>query len=274
MMEKMSNNKSIEFCNRTSKLFRKVLFLVSFSAAFLVLFSGCDSENGWDCTQKAGTIVQTEFTVQPFSKILVWERIKLFVKQGDEQKVVVETGENLMTDIEVSVTDGKLEIHNNNSCNLVRDYGLTKVYITSPNITEIRSSTGLPVESIGVIQYPSLTLLSEDRQNEDQYHTDGDFRLDLEVENLNIVANGLSNFYLSGSATNASFGFYASDCRIFAENLIVQNLNLFHRSTADMIVNPQQSIRGKIVSLGNVVSKNRPPIVEVEQLYRGRLIFE
>ncbi len=274
MMEKMNNNISIEFYKKSSKLFRKVLILVSFSTAFLFLFAGCNSENGWDCTQKAGTIVETEFTVQPFTKILVWERIKLFVKQGEEQKVVVETGENLMSDITVTVTDGKLEIHNNNSCNLVRDYGLTKVYITSPNITEIRSSTGLPVESIGTLQYPSLTLLSEDQMNEDEYHTDGDFRLDLDVESLNVVANGLSNFYLNGSAGSASFGLYASDCRIFAENLIVQNLYIFQRSTADMIVNPQQAIRGKIVSLGNVISKTRPLIVEVEELYRGKLIFE
>ncbi len=150
--------------------------------ALILLFAGCDSENGWDCTQKAGAIVETEFPVKPFTKILVWERIKLYVKQGDIQKVVVETGENLMNDVEVTVTDGKLEIRNNNSCNLVRDYGLTKVYVTSPNINEIRSSTGLPVESIGVLRYPSLTLLSEDQYNEDQYHIDGDFKLDLEVE--------------------------------------------------------------------------------------------
>lgn len=177
----MGNKISVEFCKRTSKLFRTVLILASCSAAVLFLFLGCDSDSGWDCTQKAGDIVEMEFPVQPFTKILVWERIKLFVKQGEEQKVVVETGENLMSDIEVIVTDGKLEIHNNNSCNLVRDYGLTKVYITSPNITEIRSSTGLPVESIGVLQYPSLTLLSEDQMNDDEYHTDGDFRLDLDV---------------------------------------------------------------------------------------------
>ncbi len=270
----MSNNISIEFFKRSLKLYRTILTLSFCSAAILCLFAGCDSENGWDCTQKAGNIVQTEFTVQPFTKILVWERIKLFVEQGEEQKVIVETGENLMNDIEVSVVDGKLEIHNNNSCNLVRNYGLTKVYITSPNITEIRSSTGLPVESIGVLRFPSLTLLSEDQQNEDQYHIDGDFKLNLEVESLNVVANGLSKFYLSGSATTANFGLYAGDCRIFSENLIVQNLFIFHRSTGEMVVNPQQAIRGKIVSLGNVISKTRPPIVEVEELYRGKLIFE
>ena len=245
-----------------------------FYCLLVLIFTGCNSESSWDCIQSAGTIVQNEITVPPFTKILVWERTKVFIQQGEEQKVVIETGESLMNDVEVTVTDGRLEIHNNNSCNLVRDYEITKIYITSPNITEIRSSTGYLIESISVLRYPSLTLLSEDQQNEDQYHIDGDFKLNLDVQSLSVVANGLSKFYLKGSATNTNFGLYAGDCRIFAENLTVQNLYVYHRSTGEMVVNPQLAIRGKIVSLGNVISKNRPAIVEVEELYRGKLIFE
>ncbi len=215
--------------------------------AFIFLFLGCSSDSSWDCIQKAGNIVQTEVAVPEFTKILVWERTKLFVQQGDIQKVVIESGENLMSDVEVSVTNGLLEIHNNNACNLVRDYGLTKVYVTTPNITEIRSN---------------------------QYHVDGDFKLNLEVENLIVTANGLSKIYLNGSANKAIMGLYSGDCRIYSEDLIVQNLTVYNRSTGPMVVNPQQSIKGQIVSLGDVISKNRPPIVEVEELYRGRLIFE
>ena len=239
-----------------------------------LLFFACSSDKGWDCAQTSGKMVQTEVTVPEFTEILVWERTKLFVEQGDKQKVVIETGENLMSDVEVSVTNGLLEIHNYNACNLVRDYGLTKVYITSPNITQIRSSTGLTVESIGVLRFPNLSLLSEDHAVEDQYHVDGDFKMNLEVEDLVVTANGLSKIYLSGSATRAAMGLYSGDCRIYSENLIVQNLTIYNRSTGPMIVNPQESIKGQIVSLGDVISKNRPPIVEVEELYRGRLIFE
>lgn len=240
----------------------------------VILFAGCDSEKGWDCIQTAGNIVETEITVPAFTKIIAWERTKLFVQQSDVQKVVIETGENLLSDVEVSVIDGVLQIHNYNSCNFVRDYQVTKIYVSSPNITEIRSSTGYLVESIGTLKYPSLSLVSEDFDIEDQYNIGGDFKLDLEVDQLNVVANGLSKFYLSGSATDAVFGLYSGDCRVYSEELIIQNLNIYQRSTGPMVVNPQQSIKGKIVSVGNVISKNRPPIVEVEELYRGRLIFE
>lgn len=244
------------------------LLLVIFS------FSGCDSDKGWDCIKSAGKTIQREIGVDEFDKITIWDRTKLFIQQGDEQKVIVETGENLMRKVTVSVNDGRLEIHNNNRCNLVRDYELTKIYVTTPNISEIRSSTGYGIESIGTLHFSSLRLLSEDQESNVVYHTSGDFVLDLDVENLQIIANGRSKFYLTGKANQASFGLYAGDCRIYAEGLLVQNLNVFHRSTGPMVVNPQNSIRGKIISLGDVISKNRPPIIEVEELYKGRLRFE
>jgi hypothetical protein len=240
----------------------------------LLLFAGCNSENALNCFQASGTIIQEEFTVAPFSRIIVWERVHLFIEEGDEQKVVVETGENLLNDIELKVENGQLAIFNNNGCNLVRDYGITKVYVTTPNITEIRSSTGLPVESVGQLNFPDLLLLSEDRENEDEFHTDGDFILNLNVERLKIVANGLSKFYISGIAKQANIELYASDTRVEAQNLLVDYLYIFHRSTNVMIVNPQESIRGEIRSLGNVISRNRPSIVDVEEFYTGRLIFE
>ena len=37
-----------------------------------------------------------------------------------------------------------------------------KVYVTSPNITEIISSTQFKIRSEGVLNYPDLDVLSED----------------------------------------------------------------------------------------------------------------
>ncbi|HLV93363.1 MAG TPA: head GIN domain-containing protein [Aequorivita sp.] len=240
----------------------------------VLLYACCDSDKGWDCIRTAGSIVQQEVSTSDFDKIVVWGGVKLFVEQGAEQRVVIETGSNLMADINITATDGRLSIHNNNTCNLVRDYGITKVFVTSPNLTEIRSSTGMGIESVGLLSFPSLSLLSEDHAFEGQTHVDGDFTMDLEVEDLMVVANGVSKFYLKGSVNNASFGLYSGDCRIYSEDLVVQNLDVYHRSSGPMVVNPIESIKGEIVGIGNIISKNRPSIVEVEERYRGRLIFE
>lgn len=237
-----------------------------------VIFFGCNSDKGWNCIQTSGTSIEQEIPLPPFEKILVWEQTKLFVEQGEMQKVVVKTGKNLLPNVHFSVNDGLLEIRNENTCNWIRDYGNVEIYVTVPNVSEIRSSTGYGVGSVGLLKFPSLRLISEDAAGD--YHTDGDFNMNLDVENLEIVANGRSAFFLSGKASKANFGLYSGDCRVYSENLIVDELSFFHRSTGPMIVNPQLSLKGKIVSIGDVISKNRPPIVEVEELYRGRLVFE
>lgn len=241
---------------------------------FIFLSLSCDSDRGWDCLKASGNLVQQEIGVDDFDKITVWDNVKLVISQGETQQIIVETGANLMRKIDVSVRDGRLEIRNNNRCNLVRDYELTTVYVTTPNLTEIRSSTGRGVSSQGVLTFPSLALFSDDFDASEKQYTSGDFTLELDVDNLQVVANGRSKFFLSGTADQVSFGLYAGDCRIYAENLVIQDLNLFHRSTGPMVVYPEQSIRGKIVSWGDVIAKNRPHIVDVEELYRGRLRFE
>jgi hypothetical protein len=240
----------------------------------LFVFTSCDSDSAWDCVKAAGTIVQEEITLEPFEKLDVRHRVQLIVKHGEEQKVILETGENLRSNISLSVIDGVLRVDNSASCNLVRDYGITKVYVTSPNITQIRNGSGLPVLSEGVLAFPSLALLSEDTAVEGTIHTVGDFELQLNVQSLSIVANGKSNFFLSGQAETAFIGLYSGDGRVEAANFEVQDLNIYHRSSNKMIVNPRQSIRGEIRSVGDVIAVFQPPVVEVEEFYTGRLIFE
>ncbi len=240
----------------------------------LLVFTACDSDSAWDCVKSSGTIFQEEITLENFDKIDVRHRVQLIVKQGAEQKIFLETGENLRRKITLKVTDGELFIDNNNNCNLVRDYGITKVYVTSPNITQIRNGSGLSVLSDGTLAFPKLALVSEDTAIEGDIHTVGDFELLLNVENLTIVANGKSNFFLSGQSERATIGFYGGDGRFEGQNFIIQNLTIFHRSSNKMIVNPQQSIVGEIRSVGDVISLNEPPVVEVEEFYTGRLIFQ
>ena len=245
------------------------------SSLLLILFvTSCDSEDGLNCTQAAGDFIEQEFQVEPFDKILVFERLKLTVKDGPIQKVVVKTGENLLNDVDVTVNDGRLEVVNNNGCNLVRDYGITEVVVTSPNITEIRSSTGEDVRSEGVLSWNNLTLLSNDGPEEDFYHSTGDFRLQLVVQNLTINTNKLSNFYLSGSVENADFNWDEGDGRLIANDLIIQNAQIFHRGTASWNMDVRQNISGIINGYGDVILKSRPVTVDVQETWQGRLIIE
>lgn len=239
----------------------------------LFLVFACDSENANDCFQTAGPLVQEEVVVDTFDKILVNRDVELILKEGLEQKVIIETGENLLNDVQVSVENSRITLTDNNTCNYVRDYGITKVYITSPNIAEIRSSTQYDIKSDGVLTYPSITVVSEDF-NAPGTFTVGDFILEIDSDDFRVSFNGLSSCFITGAVENLNVSFFAGDGRFEGRGLIAQNVDVFNRGSNDMIVNPQERITGTISSTGNVIATTEPPIVDVEQLYRGRLIFE
>lgn len=240
----------------------------------MTIFISCNSENAGDCFQKAGKIVREEVSMPDFSKITVFENVGLVIKQGEVQKVEIETGEFLRNDVTAIVEEGRLVLRNENSCNYVRDYGLTKVYVTSPNVSEIRSSTGLLIESDGILTFPSLNLLSESFSNPNADTTDGHFNLELENNSVSIVSNGLAYFQLKGSTGRLAVNLAAGDSRIEAEGLMAERISINHRASNDVLVNPQQAINGIIRGTGDVISYNRPSEVEVEELYRGKLIFK
>lgn len=238
-----------------------------------LMLCGCNSDAISDCIQNAGVIERDVVIVSEFTQITVFENVQLILSQGDVQSIEIETGRFLRDEVSAVVEDGRLLLRNENTCNFVRDFALTTIYVTAPNITEIRSSTGLGIESEGVLEYPSLTLLSESFNNPEFGTTDGTFDLELDTQNLSVVVNGVAFLKLRGNVQNFSLNIAAGDSRIEAENLIAESVTINHRGTNDMLINPQQSVRGVIRGFGDVISLNRPAIVEVEELFRGRLIF-
>lgn len=238
----------------------------------LITLHSCDSKDAFDCFQTAGPIIQQEIEVDAFSKILVEEEVIVILKQGEQQKVVIETGENLLNDIKTYVENGQLILKNENSCNYVRDYELTKIYVTAPNLTEIRCATNRYIKSEGTLAYPNLTILSENWNSD--YLASGDVTLTLEAEKVAVVANGTSIVTISGTAQQLNLNFAANDCRFEGADFIVDQIQISHKSSNDMIVNPQTSLKGTIYSVGNVISKNHPKTIEIEERYKGKLIIE
>lgn len=237
----------------------------------LCLFA-CNSEDAWDCFQTAGDIIEMEIEIENFDKILVNRDIELIIKDAPEYKVKVVTGENLITDVNIEVVENRLILTDNNTCNYTREYGITKIFVEAPDINEIRTSSQFVISSDGVLNYNNITLYSEDVIGQSEF-TVGDFDLELNSEVLDVFSNNISSFTIQGEVDNIFIGFYSGSGRFEGENLEAQNVEVFHRGSNDMVVNPQQSLIGELRGTGNLISINEPPLVDVERFYTGRLIF-
>lgn len=249
-------------------MIKKLTYLI-----VIISMLSCSSEDANDCFQNAGTTIQKTIMVSDFERILVNRNVELILKEAPNFSVIIETGENLINDVEAIVIDKQLQLIDNNTCNLVRDYGTTKMYVTAPDLKEIRSSTQFDVSSNGVLNFTDLTLVSEN-SNQTEAFTIGDFRMQLNTTNLFVVANNLSSFYISGTTENAVIGFYSGIGRFEGRNLIAQNVRIYHRGSNDIIVNPIQELKGDLYGTGDLISVQTPPLVEVVQHYQGRLIIE
>ena len=246
---------------------KKLIYII------MILFFACNSEDANDCFKTSGNIIQQVVEVASFESVLVNRDVEVIISEAPEYKVTIETGENLINDVKVEVIGNQLVLKDNNNCNYVRDYGITKVFVEAPNITEIITSSQYEISSNGILNYENLALFSEDFNGESEF-TVGDFRLTINSENLSIISNNLSFFYIDGAVNNLFVGFYAGAGRFEGVGLTAQNVDVYHRGSNDMVVNPQLTLTGELRGTGDLISVNEPPLVDVEQIYIGQLIFD
>lgn len=239
------------------------------SFLFLIGLFSCDSENSNDCFQTSGLTTTKEFTVGNFQRINISQGIELIIKEGPESKVTVQSGQNLINGITAEVSEGQLFLRNSNGCNWVRDYNDTKVYVTTPTLLNVYSSSQFAVKSDGILNFPVLTLQSGIFTNT----ASGTFDIELNCASLTIEDNESTYFKISGNVEYLSVNFYDGNARFDGNDLTANEVSVFQRSSNDIIVKPISKISGTIYSTGNVVLKNTPPIIEVTQLYQGHLVY-
>lgn len=239
-----------------------------------VLATSCDSENANDCLQVDGDDITRTIELPFFDKVRTENDIRLEITQGDTQNIIIETKENLFNDLVFKVENETFIMQNKNGCNIFRDFGRTLVRITVPNLTFIKNSATYEISSNGTLSFPTVRLESVTTPGIDSPNKSGDFFLDFQSEAILVVANGMSDFHITGASENLNIIFSDEFPKFYGEDFIVQNVIVNHTGAAPMIVNPQESIVGTIRATGDVISKNTPPIIDVEELFTGRLIFD
>lgn len=223
-----------------------------------------------DCFKNSGALMSKEFSVADFDKIRIYSGIELVVKEGSEYNVRIESGQNIIENIEVKKEGDFLIVKDNTTCNWTRDYKAATAYVTVPNIQEIHSKSEQNVRSEGTLTSGILRLFSIDEGGE---AGTGDFYITLNNGQTVVESNHISNFYLNGHSEELLLNFYFGNGRFYGENFEVENIKVFHRGSNDMIIKPIQSVTGTIESTGNVILKNNPPIIDVQQLFSGILIM-
>lgn len=237
---------------------------------FSVTIFSCTGEEGSDCFKKQGEQVTKQIDLEDFSKINISDGIELTVSQSAQQTVTVTAGRNLINDIDFQVEAGELFIKDKNGCEILRNTSIAKVHISVPVLEKIYSSSQFSVHSDGILQFPDLILESGIITEDSPASV---FEMQIDNQSITVNDNVSSIFKLRGNTNILTVNFWGANGRLESENLTAKETTVFHRSTNDIIVHPVEKVSGTLYSTGNLVLKNVPPIVEVEQLYTGTIVY-
>ncbi|MCC6369996.1 MAG: DUF2807 domain-containing protein [Bacteroidia bacterium] len=217
--------------------------------------SNCNKDNAFDCFKSNGkTTSQVRFPGY-FNRIQVNDKIEVTIHKGNEYKVEVMAGANLLRKIKTKVVDNELIIDNNNKCNFVRGYKhQIKAHITLPYLKmAVNSGVG-------------------DMHIEDNFTQDtlvvrvdgvGDIYVNGTFNQVRSSTHGAGNTYVSG--TTDSFAIYASGtCYVWAKDLNVKGyLFVNSLSLGDIYVNCNglSTMDYTLESDGNLYYSGKPGVL-------------
>lgn len=255
---------------------RKIILYI-IPVCFLILATSCGISE--DCFKGNGNQITRTFPLDSFSTIKVYDGVGLVVKEGPNYEVKITTSDHIIDDLDIKRNGKMLIVQDNSTCNIARDYGQTTVFVTIPDGTilpliqelELHCKTEQKIQSEGVLHSPIIRLFSIGDDGDGA--GTGDFHLAIDNGQFVVESNNVSNFYINGHCNEMLLNFYFGNGRFYGENLQVENIKVYHRGSNDMMVFPVQKIEGTIFATGNVVLENVPPIIDVEEVFRGRVIY-
>lgn len=129
----------------------------------LSMLSSCAKEIT-DCTKGRGKPSSERRVLPAFNKVEVYDKIDLILEKDSLQPeyAVLEGWKNLLPSISLQVKDGTLQIHDNNTCNFVRDLDnrtTVKLYIHNLNHIGVFDDAGITTSK--KLNLDSLTIWDE-----------------------------------------------------------------------------------------------------------------
>ncbi|MDX2360595.1 MAG: head GIN domain-containing protein [Crocinitomicaceae bacterium] len=194
-----------------------------------------------------GVIKTKDIDVKPFKKIEINGVFDVIVIQGTEEKVTIETDENLLDYIEVDVNGDVLTLDNDPNVT-IKKYTKMKIYVTVNTLTHLFSNGVGDVTSenelTGKKFFAELTGV-------------GDVDLNLNFSTLEMNNNGVGDLLLKGKANkvileNTGVG------DIEAYGLIARYVELNHSGVGDSNIYAEDAVTIEMSGIGDVHYKGNP----------------
>jgi hypothetical protein len=231
----------------------------------LLCVVSCNKENAPDCFQSAGEYTTIERGLDSFVTVELNDYIQYELCEATFFGVVITAPRNLIPDIETEVKDGRLIIHNRNTCNFVRSFKKKiTIRICAPSFTDVQNFSTGDIRTVNAMRSSKFLMENRDAAGVHQLEMDAD----------TVIINnhtGVCDVVLQGRTQVVALfnqGLGTLDARaVTASKAFVNN-----SSVNKVFVNSTDYLFTVINSSGSVYYSGSPSLIDLEIQGQGQLL--
>lgn len=221
-------------------VFKRILFLIVLAFSFYSCVNSVDGD---------GNVITEQRSIDSFDKIDISGHFKVFINQGNTEKLELEADNNLIDLIETETKSNTLYIKSKKP---IGDAESLKLYISVKNITEIDISGAVELNSKGTIEAENLEI---------DISGAADINIGVDVISLSMEMSGASETTLRGKAENFDIELSgASDLQ--AEKLKTKHTSVDISGAGNAKVFAKKTLKVEVSGAGSVKYKGNPKITK------------
>lgn len=212
-----------------------------------VLFYSTACEKDAICVKGKGAIERRTVNIPVFNEIELEGSGTVYITQGAEQKVEIETNNNLFDYVNDKLSGNSVWRAGFSKCTDPKTFN---VYITTPDIRRIRLSGSGSVIGLKSLNTANLTL---------DLSGSGNMNLETAANYLSTTISGSGNVRLKGTATGQSITISGSG-EVFGSDLISDNVTTNTKGSGNCWVTANKTLNVNISGSGNVFYNGTPAV--------------
>jgi len=219
-----------------------------FLLASLFILPACHDDDLFGIRGEGPTVSENR-EISEFDRIELEVNAEVILQQGEEQEVVVEAQQNILSVLETDVKNGKLEIDFDG--HHVRRHSDIKIYITVPDITSLKVAGSGSIRGADDFEVTDLDL-----------NISGSGKIDFGVKGANSIdtdISGSGDLYLNGDVIRHQANISGSG-KIKAYDLVTTNADMEITGSGTTEVYVTDKLKAKISGSGKVRYKGNPSV--------------
>lgn len=197
------------------------------------------------------TIQTEERTAGNFTAISASRSIHVFLAQGETSAITVKADDNLLPYLKTEIKGDQLKIYISEDIE-IKSYEKMEVYVTAPQIKEIRVTTSASLETTTPWKVKELKINST---------TSADVRMNIDAQAVNVSATTSSEVDLKGKAYSLDASITTS-AEVDAPDLTVEHATMKITTSGEAKINVISQLTYSVTTGGDLTYSGNPELIK------------